>query len=207
MNKQLVALVATFEREGFRPDHLASLVSAEEARKRWAALAAFYKERGHFLVTNGPYLLKQSSAGSVTLEAFRDLSYPLGVGSYDAYAVPRRGYITGFEQDNGGVKLSGEIELMIKYMRSYDIVRKPLPSIAPDVIKRSAPECRYVMIDSFGRVVAAGRVALAGDASFRLDLAGKLPAGECILKAEIVVNGNAMNAEISRIPVTISPRP
>jgi hypothetical protein len=207
MNKQLAALVVTFEREGFRPDHLASLVSAEEARKRWAALAAFYKERGHFLVTNGPYLLKQSSADSVTLEAFRDLSYPLGVGSYDAYAVPRRGYITGVDQDNGRVKLSGEIELMIKYMRSYDIVRKPLPSIAPDVIKRSAPECRYVMIDSFGRVVAAGRVALAGDASFRLDLAGKLPAGEYILKAEIVVNGNAMNAEISRIPVTISPRP
>ena len=76
-----------------------SLVSAEDARKRWAALAAFYQEHGHFLVTNGPYQLKRWSADSVTLEAFRDLSYPLGVGSYDAYAVPRRGFITKIERD------------------------------------------------------------------------------------------------------------
>ena len=40
------------------------LVTADEARKRWAALAAFYQEHGHFLVTNGPYrLVKWSSSG------------------------------------------------------------------------------------------------------------------------------------------------
>ncbi len=121
----------------FAPIISQSLVERRRGAQTLGRAAAFYKERGHFLVTNGPYLLKRWSADSVTLEAFRDLSYPLGVGSYDAYAVPRRGYITGVEQDNGRVRLSGEIELMIKYMRSYEIVRKPLPSIAPDVIKRA----------------------------------------------------------------------
>ncbi|HEX2352754.1 MAG TPA: hypothetical protein VHJ16_08245, partial [Xanthobacteraceae bacterium] len=86
MKARLLGLVETFEREGYRPDTLVSLVTAEDARKRWAALKTFYRERGHFLVTNGPYQLKRWSADSVTLEAFRDLSYPLGVGSYDAYA-------------------------------------------------------------------------------------------------------------------------
>ena len=38
------------------------------------------RPHGHFLVTNGPYKLKAWSAESVTLEAFRDLTYPLGVG-------------------------------------------------------------------------------------------------------------------------------
>ena len=57
-------------------------MTAQDARKRWAALASFYKEHGHFLVTDGPYRLKRWSPDSVTLEAFRDLSYPLGVGSY-----------------------------------------------------------------------------------------------------------------------------
>ena len=132
MNKRLAALVETFERDGYRPDRLQSLVGAEDARKRWAALKAFYREHGHFLVTNGPYRLKRWSPDSVTLEAFRDLSYPLGVGSYDAYAVPRRGYITKVERDGDRVRLFGDIELMQKHMRSYDIVRKPLPSIAPD---------------------------------------------------------------------------
>src|SRR5262249_7451371 len=94
LKHKLVPLVEAFERDGYRPVSLQSLVSADEARKRWAALAAFHKEHGHFLVTNGPYRLKSWSADAVALEAFRDLTYPLGVGSFDAYAIPRRGYVT-----------------------------------------------------------------------------------------------------------------
>jgi len=200
-------LLESFEREGYRPEPLKLLVSAEDARKRWAALKAFYKERGHFLVTNGPYRLKRWSTDSVTLEAFRDLSYPLGVGSYDAYAVPRRGYITKVERDGDGIRLAGDIELVQKHMRSYDIVRKPLPSIAADVLKRAAPECRYVVTDGDGRVVLAGQVPLAADAGFRIDLAGRLPAGRFTLAAQLIVNANAMNAEIRRIPLDIPSAP
>jgi len=182
---------------------LTSLVSAEEARKHWAALKAFYKERGHFLVTNGPYQLKRWSADSVTLEAFRDLSYPLGVGSYDAYAVPRRGFITKIDRDGERVMLFGDIELLQKHQRSYDIVRRPLTSIASDELRRSAPECRYLVTDGEGRVVLAGQVSVSADASFSLDFSGKLPAGHFTLIAQIIVNGNAMNAEIQRIPIEI----
>jgi hypothetical protein len=49
-------------------------------------------------------------------------------------------------------------------------------------------------------------VAVA-DAGFRIDLGGKLPAGQFTLLAEIVVNGNAMNAEIKRIPVVMPSAP
>ena len=206
-SKQLVALVEAFEREGYRPDRLQSLVSTEDARKRWSALKAFYREHGHFLVANGPYRLKRWSADSATLEAFRDLSYPLGVGSYDAYAVPRRGYITKVERDGSRVRLTGDIELLQKHMRSYDIVRKPLQSIAPDVLKRSTPECHYIVTDGEGRVVLAGQVALGADASFELDLDGKLPPGTFTLAAQIVVNANAMNAEIRRVPIDVASKP
>ena len=201
MKGRLAGLVETFEREGYRPDPLTSLVSAEEARKRWAALKAFYKERGHFLVTNGPYQLKRWSADSVTLEAFRDLSYPLGVGSYDAYAVPRQGFITKIDRDGERVTLFGDIELLQKHQRSYDIVRRPLTSIASDELARSAPECRYLVTDGEGRVVLAGQVSVSADASFSLDFSSKLPAGHFTLIAQIIVNGNAMNAEIQRIPI------
>ncbi len=206
MNQRLAALVAAFERDGYRPEHLASLVGVEDARKRWAALAAFYKEHGHFLVTNGPYRLKRWSSDSVMLEAFRDLTYPLGVGSFDAYAVPRRGFITQVERDNQRIRLSGDIELVRKYQRSYDIVRQPLQSIAADVLKRAAPECRYTVLDGDGRVILAGQVALA-DAGFVIDLSGKLAPGQFTLLAEIIVNGNAMNAEIKQIPLVISSNP
>lgn len=207
MKERLLELLETFEREGYRPQPLTSLVSAEDARKRWTALKAFYKERGHFLVTNGPYRLKRWSADSVTLEAFRDLSYPLGVGSYDAYAVPRRGFITKVERDGDRIRLRGDIELVEKHLRSYDIVRRPLPSIAPDALKRSAPECRYLVADAEGRVVLAGQVAPSADASFSLDFSGKLPPGRFTLMAQLIVDGNAMNAEIERIAIEIASKP
>jgi hypothetical protein len=203
----LAALVETFERDGYRPEHLQSRVTAQDARKRWAALAAFYKERGHFLVTNGPYQLKRWSGDGVTLEAFRDLSYPLGVGSYDAYAIPRRGFITKIERVNQRIRIFGDIELIEKHMRSYDIVRTPLQSIAADIVKRAVPECRYMVTDEEGRVVLAGQTPVAADASFYLNLGDKLSAGRFTLMAQLIVNGNAMNTEIRRFPIEASSRP
>jgi hypothetical protein len=207
MNRRLAALVETFERDGYRPEHLQSRVTAQDARKRWAALATFYKERRHFLVTNGPYQLKRWSDDGVTLDAFRDLSYPLGVGSYDAYAVPRRGFITKIERVNQRIRIFGDIELIEKHMRSYDIVRTPLPSVAADIVKRAAPECRYMVTDEEGRVVLAGQTPVAADANFYLDLGDKLSAGRFTLMAQLIVNGNAMNTEIRRFPIEVSSRP
>src|SRR5262249_60493052 len=101
----------------------------------------------------------------------------------------------------------GDIELIQKHLRSYDIVRKPLQSIAPDALKRSAPECRYVVTDGEGRVVLAGPVPPAEDASFSVDLAGALPPGHFTLRAQIIVNANAVNAEIQRIPIDVASKP
>ena len=203
-NRKLASLAAGFERDGYRPETLRALVSEDEARKRWAALNAFYKEHGHFLVTNGAYQVKKWSGDSVVLEAFRDLSYPLGVGSYDAYAIPRRGFITKVEWDGDKAEISGEIELVEKFQRSYRLVRTPLHSIAPVVLQRAAPECRYVVIDSDNRVVAAGFTPLGEGASFRIDFRGKLSAGRYTMFAVIAPNGNVMNADVRRIPVVIN---
>jgi hypothetical protein len=203
LNRRLAALVAEFERDGYRPDALASSVSRDDARKRWSALAAFHKAHGHFLVTNGPYRLKRWSADGATVEAFRDLSYPLGVGSYDAYAIPRRGFVTGADRDGDAFLLSGEVEIVEKFQRSHRLVRKPLQSLGADVRKRLAPECRYTVVDGNGRVVAAGTVTLGDDPRCRIDLAGPLPAGDYTLFAAIALSGNMMNADIRRIPFAV----
>ena len=160
-NAKLAALVETFARDGYRPESLQSLVSADEARKRWAALAAFHKTYGHLLVTNGPYRLKRWSGESVTLEAFRDLSYPLGVGSFDAYAIPRRGFVTAVEWSGRRATLKGDIEIVEKFQRSYRLTRTPLQSLAPEVARRAAPECRYTIVDDQARVVLTGLARLA----------------------------------------------
>jgi hypothetical protein len=207
LNKKLASLVESYEREGYRPDALQSAVSRDEARKRWSALAAFYLAHGHFLVTNGPYQLKQWSIEGVELDVFRDLSYPLGVGSYDAYAIPRRAFITKVERQNDRLKLFGDIETIMKFQRSYDVAREPMQSVSSDVLKRAAPECRYMVVGAEGQVVLAGLARLADDATFQVDLKGRLPAGRYTIFTELTVNGNTMNADIQRIPVSILANP
>jgi hypothetical protein len=207
LSSRLISLVADFEREGYRPAALVAYVSAEEARRRWQALAAFHKVSGHFLVTNGPYRLKGWTPDSVTLEAFRDLTYPLGVGSYDAYAVPRRGFITKVDWQDERLTLSGDIEVVEKFQRSYRLVRMPLNAVPAPVARRAAPECRYVVTDADGRVVLAGTLPLGSDATFQADLKGRLSAGRYTLAALIAVNGNTMDAEIHRTVIAVSPHP
>jgi hypothetical protein len=203
LKARLARLTDQFEKEGFRPEILRSQVSAEEARKRWAALAVFYRDHGHFLVTNGPYQLTSWTSDSATLQAFRDLSYPLGVGSYDAYAIPRRGYVTIVEHDPGGLRLSADIEILAKFMRDYRILRRPMQSVDAVLLKRAAPECRYVVLNADGQVVLTGAARPREDLTFQIELDGKLPPGQYIVMVEIIVNGDAMNAQIERIPVVI----
>jgi hypothetical protein len=201
LNARLLGLVEEFAATGWRPDTLRDLVGVEEARGRWTALAAFFKEHGHFLVTNGPYRLKSWSTDHASLEAFRDMSYPLGVGSFDAYAIPRRGYVTGIARDGGRLELAADVETLVKFGRSYRLERQPMQSLAPDLLKRA--ECRYVIFDGDGQVVLAGVARPSEDRNFAIDIGGKLADGRYTLAAEIAVNANAMNAEIRRFEFAV----
>jgi hypothetical protein len=166
-------------------------------------LAAFYRGHGHFLVTNGPYQLKSWTGENATLEVFRDLSYPLGVGSFDAYAIPRRGYVTKVERQERGLRLSADIEIAMKFMRDYEIVRQPMRQVDATVRKRAAPECRYAVVDAEGHIALAGTALPQEDLTFAVELDERLPPGRYTVMAEILVNGNAMNPQIERIPVVI----
>jgi len=138
------------------------------------------------------------------LAAFRDLTYPLGVGSYDSYAIPRRGFITAVDWTGDKVRLSGDIEMIDKFQRRYRLVRMPLSSIPPDVLKRTAPECRFVVIDDRKRVALAGVAPLGKSSSFEFDFKDRLPAGRYTMFAVIALNGNVMNADIRHIPIVVS---
>ncbi len=134
---------------------------------------------------------------------FRDLSYPLGVGSFDAYAIPRRGYVTKVERQEHGLRLSADIEIVMKFMRDYEIVRQPMRQVDATVRNRAAPECRYVVVDADGHIALAGTVSPQEDLTFAIALDDRLTPGQYTVMAEILVNGNAMNPEIERIPVVI----
>jgi hypothetical protein len=199
--RRLLSLLTEFEREGYVPDALTEFISTSEARGRWTALRKFYETHGHFLVTNGPYLLKAWSEETAMLEVFRDLSYPLGVGSFDALAIPRRAFITKIDQTSGNLKIFADIETVTKLPRSYEIVRKPLANITS---KLANLICRYVVVAADSKVVLSGRGRLQDDKTFVVDLKDRLAPGTYTIVVVVYVNDNTMNPEIKRIAYRVS---
>jgi hypothetical protein len=172
--RRLLPMVDDFARQGFVPAGLAGRVTPAEATARWQALGAFYRQHGHFLATNGPYRLKSWGDDGVVLEVFRDLSYPLGVGSYDRYALPRRAHVARVETREGRLLVHVDVETVRKFQREYEITTRPLRDAGVDT---PTPVCRYVAVGADGAVKRAGPLAYAGGGAFAVEPAPALPAG------------------------------
>ncbi len=203
LKQRLAALVDAFERQGYVPEPLQGMVTAEAARARWRALRAFAEKHGHYLVTAGPYLLKSWSAEATVLQVFRDISYPLGVGSYDAYAIPRRAYISGIETQERGLRIAVEVEKVEKFSRSYEIVRQPLRSAKSTALAGQTLDCRYLVVAADGMVRLAGRGRLQEDGSFAIDLAAGLAPGQYTVVTTVTLTGNTVRPDIRQVPFRV----
>lgn len=194
---RLSALVDEFGRQGYRPAALAALVSADAARERWKALAAFYARYGHFLDTNGPYRLDAWSADGVVLQVFRDPSYPEGVGSLDGYAIPLRGYAAAIHDDGNRLEIEADVEQISHFQRSYEIERVSLATVSMEAAEdHDRPECRYVIVAPNGKLARAGSAGFAGAGRFALSLEGLRAPGVYTIMIAVYLGGNSMNPEV-----------
>lgn len=180
------------------PAGLRAHVTVTEARFRWFALRRFYLRRGHFLVTNGPYQLERWTRTSATLRAFRDMSYPLVIGSFDRFAVPRHGYVVGTARHGDIIEITADVEKMMKFGRTYKILREPLRKEILTGLEPVRPACRYVVLDEKGSVLGAGDAAYDGDRLFKIRLPAAM--GSRLLVA-VYVDDNYINPPVSILEV------
>jgi hypothetical protein len=183
---------------GVGPVGLDGLVSPAEARERWAALRSFYQQHQHFLVTNGPYRLERWADDAVVLAVFRDFTYPLGVGSYDRYAIPRRAYPARIEREATRIAIHADVDVVEKFQREHRISRQPLRTAAVD--QPDMPVCHYVAVGPDHRVVAAGTAPYAGNGVFAVETS-RLPAGPLTLHVALVARDNALELETGTLAV------
>jgi hypothetical protein len=195
----LTGYVDEFERAGYVPAALKDLVASQEAKQRWAALRQFARNHHHFLVTNGPYRLQKWSEDAVDLKVFRDFTYPLGVGTFDPYALPPKASITQIVPKAGGLQIAADMEKPERAGRSYNVVRGRLTKDATVGGYPVEARCRYLAVAPDGMVLRAGAASLAGNGTFRLDLSG-LPAGRYTILTAISLNGYAIHPEVKAVP-------
>ncbi len=198
LHARLAFLAEEFERRAYVPEALKGFVTPEEARRRWAGLRQFAQQRRHFLVADGPYQLEKWSADSVTLQVFRDVSYPLGVGTFDPYVLPPRARVAKLELRGQTLQIAVEIEKAVRAGRSYTTVKEPLTKDATVEGYPVQAVCSYLVVGGDGTVRSAGTARPAADGGFRVDLKG-LPAARYTVLTAVRLNGNAVNPDIGMI--------
>jgi hypothetical protein len=185
-------LIAEFEQEGYRPDALKDLVSAEEAQARWRALRTFGETNGHFLVTNGPYRLKAWTPASVVLQAVREATYPLGFGTFDRYVNPPRAVIREVTRDSGRIVVHADADMTLKVGRDYRVERQPLTRQTSHGLFGLLVVSRYVLIGPDGTVLDVDRMRWEDDGRFVIDLPQGLQPGEYTVVLGVFLDGNSL---------------
>ncbi len=196
----LAALAAELERAAWVPDALRGFVPPEEARRRWAALRAFGRARGHLLATAGPYVLGKVTAEGVTLPVFRDFTYPLGVGSFDQYPIPLRAFVLRTERRGERLEIQAEVESIEKFARSYKIVREPFRPQPANEKFREPLTVHWVVLGPNDEVAAAGASHDVHNGRLVVDLAGRLKPGAYRVQLALALNGNLVNPEVKVVP-------
>ncbi|MGH8723814.1 MAG: hypothetical protein ACREU1_03065, partial [Burkholderiales bacterium] len=198
--RRLGDLARELEERAYVPPALISHVNAQEARARYRRLREFHAAHGHWLVTNGPYMLNRWDGTKAVLGVFRDPTYPKGIGSFNAYAVPLKAHVTRIERRAYGAEVHTEAEWLERLGRDVRIVRG---SFAQRLAERltgagapPAPVCRYLLVGPEGAVAAAGEVRAGADGRCRLQLK---PGGNRLVLAA-VLEDNAANAPVRIVP-------
>lgn len=193
---RLAELARQLEERAYVPAALAPYVGTDEARTRYRRLREFHAAHGHWLVTNGPYLLERWDGAKAVLGAFRDPSYPKGIGGFNAYAVPLKAYVTRIEPRSYGAQVQTETEWLQRLGREVRIVRGSFAARLAEQVATAPPAsvCHYVLLGPDGAVAAAGEVRAGAEGICLLQLK---PAGNRLMVAA-VLGDNAANA-----PVTI----
>jgi hypothetical protein len=192
----LGAILDGLARENHVPEALRRLVGADEAHARWAALRQFAQRRGHYLVTSGPYQLEKWSDAAVVLQVFRDMTNPLGVGTYDRFAIPRRAYVARITWRGDRLEIVPEIERLEKFLRQYRLVRELLGSGA-DEDKVDVPAGRFVIVAADGHVAAAGISRDVQAHRVVVDLKGRLRPGAYTALVALVLGDNQVSPEVA----------
>ena len=207
--RRLDELARELEERAYVPAALASYVGAEEARARYRRLREFHKEHGHWLVTNGPYVLGRWDGTKAVFGAFRDPSYPKGIGSFDAYAVPLRAHVTRIETRKDGADVHTESEWLQRLGRDVRIMRGSFAKRLGERLLGAAavpmPACHYLLVAPDGSIASAGAANADGAGTCHLEFSRtgaqpEAPGYQLVVAA--VLEDNRVNAPIRIVPWT-----
>jgi hypothetical protein len=156
-------------------------VTADEAKARWANVAAFYAAHNHFWVGEGPFVLDKVYPVEQTLTLTRNADYPDPADKWGGFGSPMIAEVT----------VDGPGQVAIGSEAAFDVYvtfnGEPYPAEQVDALK-------WLLFDATGTMVGTG-AGTAGDGKFTVtltaDQTSKLAAGSN--KLEVAFTSKAVS--------------
>ena len=123
----------------------------------------------------------------------------VGVGAFDAYAIPLRAYVVRILDYPDRLELSADVERVVPEQRSYEIERVRLGTGSETDERDEQPRCRYVIVGPGGNIVRAGSAAPSKSGQFAIDLRRLGNAGLYTIAVAVLVGGNTVNPEVKLV--------
>ena len=137
------------------------------------------------------------------LEAVREITYPLGFGTFDRFVNPPRAVIEAVTQDEGKITVRADAEMVLKAGGDYRLVKEPLLRTTTRGVDGLLVVSRYLLIDPDGKVLKVDKMQWGEDGHFTIELPERLPPGQYTVILGIFLDGNSVqpSARIVRVRV------
>jgi len=181
--------------EQFIPSALKDLITVQDAIRRYDASISWIENHGHAVISNGAFYLDNFNVagGTITINAFRDASYPFEAGHWSNYETPRLADITGVEVPR--IVTMGQAT-PIKV--NVQVAGEPSSNVTVN----------YFVSNKDGTVVVRGEAQQGSPGQFNIDLTSemtaKLSQGPNTLKI-FAVSNEALRPDISSSTVLAAP--
>ncbi|MYC96524.1 MAG: ABC transporter substrate-binding protein [Caldilineaceae bacterium SB0661_bin_32] len=161
---------------------LGDYISADEADARWANLSAWYEDKGHFWVGNGPFYLEEAFPTEKTVQLLRVESFPDASSKWEGFDTPM---IAEVSVDGPARVASGDeatFEVMIDFGGD---------AYAIDDID----EVKYLVFDALGDLALTGTAEAVEDGLWQITLSAEETAG---------LESGANKLEVAVAPLRVS---
>jgi peptide/nickel transport system substrate-binding protein len=183
--------------EQFVPPALRGLVTVQDAITRYDASMSWIDNHGHAIISNGPFYLDNynAAAGTITIKAFRDSSYPFEVGQWSQFEMAPLADITSVD-----VPRLVSIGEPTSVHLSVDVAGQP----------SSNATVSYFASNKDGVVVIKGNAQSQNIGQFNIDLTAemtaKLSPGPNQIKI-FATSNDALRPDISSSTILAAPGP
>jgi hypothetical protein len=134
------------------------------------------------------------------LEAVREMTYPLGFGTFDRFVNPPRAVIEAAALTGDEVTVRARVEMALKAGREYRMTKEPLTHTVSRGVQGLLVVSRYLLIGPDGKVLKLDKMQWMENNDFAIKLSDRLPEGRYKIILAIFLDGNAVEPSFRILP-------